>query len=59
MCGSQKSIECVIPTFKVISFIDIKGSNMIKMVGSSFSAIPSYFVYHTLVDINIEYMIGG
>jgi hypothetical protein len=31
---------------------------MIKMVVSLFSAILSYFVYHTLVDINIVYMIG-
>jgi hypothetical protein len=30
---------------------------MIKMVVSSFNAIPSYFVYHTLVNI-IIYMIG-
>jgi len=26
-------------------------SNMIKMVVSSFSAIPSYFVYHIMADI--------
>jgi macrodomain Ter protein organizer (MatP/YcbG family) len=37
-----------------LSFIDINGSNMIKMVVSSFSA---YFVYHTLED-NIVYLIG-
>jgi hypothetical protein len=30
-----------------LSFIDIKGSNMIKMVVSSFNVIPSYFAYHT------------
>jgi hypothetical protein len=36
-----------------LSFIDIKGSNMIKMVVTSFSAILSYFVYQTLAYINI------
>jgi hypothetical protein len=34
-------------------FIDINKSNVIKMVVSSFNAIPSYFVYHTLTNINI------
>jgi len=33
-----------------LPFIDIKGSNMIKMVVNSFSAIPLYFVYHIVVD---------
>jgi hypothetical protein len=40
------------PNWK-LSFINIKGSNMTKIVVSSFSAIPSYFVYHTLAYINI------
>jgi len=40
-----------------LSFIDIKGPNVIKVV-NSFSAIPSYFVNHTLADINIMWMIG-
>jgi hypothetical protein len=35
------------------SFIDIKESNMIKMVVSSFNVIFSYFEYHTLTNINI------
>jgi len=35
------------------SFIDIKESNMIKMVVSSFNVIFSYFVYHTLTNINM------
>jgi hypothetical protein len=36
-----------------LSFIDIKTSNMIKMIVSLFNEIPSHFVYHTLTDINI------
>jgi hypothetical protein len=36
-----------------LSFIDIMGSNMIKIVICLFHAILSYFVYHTLVEINI------
>jgi hypothetical protein len=31
--------------------MNIKGSNMIKVVVSSFNAIPSYFVSHTYVNI--------
>ncbi len=31
---------------------------MIKMVANSFNAIPSYFVCHTLTNINIVEMIG-
>jgi len=33
--------------------MDIKGLNMIKMFVSSLSAIHSYYVYQTLVDVDI------
>jgi hypothetical protein len=36
-----------------LPFIDIKGSNMIKIVVSSFRTIPSYFEYHTSTNNNI------
>jgi hypothetical protein len=36
-----------------LSFIDIKGSKMIKMIVISFNAMPSYFVYHTLIEVRI------
>jgi hypothetical protein len=52
MCESQKLIKCVI-LHSWLLFIDIKGSNIIKMVVSLFNAIPSYFVNHTFADINI------
>jgi hypothetical protein len=57
MCGSQELIEYANLHLGLL-FIDIKGSNMIKMVVNSFSAIPSYFVYHTLADINIVLLIS-
>ncbi len=36
--------------YSLLPFIDIKGPNMIKMVVNSFNAIPSYFIYHIMVD---------
>jgi hypothetical protein len=53
ICVGHKSWSNVEYLHLELSFIDIKGSNMIKIVVSSFNAIPSYFVYHTLVNINI------
>jgi hypothetical protein len=31
---------------------------MMKMFVSSFNAVPLYFIYHTLANINIVEMIG-
>jgi hypothetical protein len=53
LCVGHKSWSNVQYPHLGLSFIDIKGSNMIKMVVSSYNAILSYFAYHTLVDINI------
>jgi hypothetical protein len=53
LCVGHKSLLNVQYLCLGLLFIDIKGSNMIKMVVKSFSAIPSYFVYHTLGNINI------
>jgi hypothetical protein len=50
MCAGHKSWSNVQYPHSRLPFIDIKVSNMIKMVVSSFSAIPSYFVYHIVVD---------
>ncbi len=36
-----------------LSFIDMKGSKTIKMVVSSFNTMPSYLVYHTLIEVRI------
>jgi hypothetical protein len=53
LCVNQISWLNVQYPFSRLSFINIKGLNMIKMVVNSFTMIPSYFVYHTLVDVNI------
>jgi len=54
LCVGHKSWLNVQYSHSRLSFIDIKGSNIIiKMVVSSFSAILSYFVYHTFININI------
>jgi len=50
LCGGHKSWSNVHYLHSRLPFIDIKGSNMIKMVVSSFNAIPSYFVYHIVVN---------
>jgi hypothetical protein len=53
LCVGHNSWSNVRYSHSGLPFIDITRSNMIKMVVSSFCAIFSYFVYHTLVDINI------
>jgi hypothetical protein len=50
LCVGHKNVQH--PHLRLL-FINIKRSNVIKMAINSFSAIPSYFIYHTLIDINI------
>jgi len=50
LCVGHKSWLNVQYPHLGLPLIDTKGSKMIKMVVSSFNAIPSYFVYHTLED---------
>jgi len=50
LCASHKTWSYVQYLHSWLPFIDIKGSNIIKMVVNSYSAIPLYFVYDIVVD---------